>query len=174
MAAPERGRTRWELLLPILAVPVIVLGALVAGIALFAFTGDEDGGRTDGGRKDGGRTDGGRTGAAAGVPCAEALAFGAAERPPGATVRDCTVQRGIDTSYSAVLRMPRADVRGWLRATYPDAPRPRTGGGVCGALCLDVTRENGLPGTAGAHVVQVRVEHENAETALVRFSAFTM
>lgn len=159
MAAPERGRTRWELLLPIVAVPVIVLGALVAGIALWASSGEEHGART---------------GAAAGVPCAEALAFGAAERPRGATVRDCTVQRGIDTSYSAVLRMPREDVRGWLRATYPDAPEPRTGGGVCGALCLDVTRENGLPGTAGAHVVQVRVDDVNAETALVRFSAFTM
>ncbi|WP_369196675.1 hypothetical protein [Streptomyces djakartensis] len=159
MAAPERGRTRWELLLPIVAVPVIVLGALVTGIALWASSGEEHGARP---------------GAAAGVPCAEALAFGAAERPRGATVRDCTVQRGIDTSYSAVLRMPREDVRGWLRATYPDAPEPRTGGGVCGALCLDVTRENGLPGTAGAHVVQVRVDDVNAETALVRFSAFTM
>ncbi|MFB8245346.1 hypothetical protein ACFC5X_09895 [Streptomyces sp. NPDC055952] len=167
MAAPGRGRTRWELVLPIVAVPVIVLAALVAGIALWAVSGDGD---SDGGRD----RDGGRTGAAAEVPCAEALAFGAAARPDGAHVRDCTVQRGIDTSYSAVLRMPRDDVRGWLRATYPDAPEPRTGGGVCGALCLDVTRESGLPGTAGAHVVQVRVENENAETALVRFSAFTM
>ncbi|MEG8276509.1 hypothetical protein [Streptomyces sp. AHA2] len=160
MAAPERGPARWELVLPILAVPVIVLGALVAGIALWwASSGEEDGARG---------------GAAAGVPCAEALAFGAAQRPEGADVRDCTVRRGIDTSYSAVLRMPREDVRGWLRATYPDAPEPRTGGGPCGALCLDVTHDDGLPGTAGAHVVQVRVENENAETALVRFSAFTM
>jgi hypothetical protein len=37
-----------------------------------------------------------------------------------------------------------------------------------------VTHEDGLPGAAEAHVVQVRVEYENAETALVRFSAFTM
>ncbi|MEV5433895.1 hypothetical protein [Streptomyces sp. NPDC052701] len=158
MAAPGRGRTRRELIPPVLAVPVVVLGALVAGVALRASSGGEDDARTG----------------AAAVPCAEALAFGAAERPAGADARDCTVQRGIDTSYSAVLRMPREDVRGWLRTTYPDAPEPRTGGGVRGALRLEVTHENGLPGTAEAHVVQVRVENENAETALVRFSAFTM
>ncbi|MEU3935053.1 hypothetical protein AB0E85_23930 [Streptomyces sp. NPDC029044] len=158
MQAANRGHTRWGILLPILALPVVVLGVLIAGLFLWAWS-DEDGTRA---------------GAAATVPCAEALAFGAAERPATARVDNCTVQRGIDTAYAAVLRMPREDVRDWLRTTYPDAPGPRTGGGVCGALCLDVTHEDGLPGTAEAHVVQVRVEYENAETALVRFSAFTM
>ncbi|CAL9521634.1 hypothetical protein SUDANB2_03850 [Streptomyces sp. enrichment culture] len=159
MVEAERGRTRWGLVLPFVALPVLVLGFLVLGLFMWAWS-DENGDD--------------RSGAAAGVPCAEALAFGGAAPPGEAEVRDCTVQRGIDTAYSAVLRMPREDVRGWLRTTYPDAPEPRTGGGVCGALCLDVTHEEGLPGTAQAHVVQVRVEYENAETARVRFSAFTM
>ncbi|WP_033310116.1 hypothetical protein RFN58_23225 [Streptomyces iakyrus] len=158
MQAGGRGHTRWGIVLPFLALPVVVLGVLITGLFLWAWSDD----------------DGTRTGAAATVPCTEALAFGAAERPAPARAHDCTVQRGIDTSYAAVLRMPREDVRDWLRETYPNAPEPRTGGGACGALCLDVTHENGLPGTAEAHVVQVRVEYENTETALVRFSAFTM
>ncbi|MFI8090866.1 hypothetical protein ACIF9R_21515 [Streptomyces sp. NPDC086080] len=158
MREAGRGHTRWGLVLPFLAAPVVVLGLLVAGFTLWAYS-EED--------------DAARTGAAVAVPCSEALAFGAAERPEDSDVRDCSVQRGIDTAYTAVLRMPREDVGGWLRATYPDAPKPRSGG-TCGALCLDVTAETGLPGTAEAHVVQVRVAYENAETARVRFSAFTM
>ncbi|MFD5160314.1 hypothetical protein ACFWMJ_19930 [Streptomyces hawaiiensis] len=156
--AAERGHTRWGLILPFLAVPVLLLGFLVVGMFMWALNDEEDP----------------REGAAAKVPCAEALAFGGAERPAGAEPHDCTMQRGIDTAYEAVLRMPREDVGDWLRETYPDAPKPRTGGGSCGALCLDVTHENGLPGTAEAHVVQVRVEYVNAETARLRFSAFTM
>lgn len=159
MRAAERGHTRWGIVLAFLALPVTVLGVMVIGLFLWAWTDDDDATRSA---------------AAATVPCTEALAFGAAERPANVRVDDCTVQRGIDTSYAAVLRMPREDVRDWLRETYPNGPEARTGGGACGALCLDVTRENGLPGTAEAHVVQVRVEYENAETALVRFSAFTM
>ncbi|MFF7488676.1 hypothetical protein [Streptomyces luteogriseus] len=162
MQAADRGHTRWGIVLAFLALPVVVLGVLIIGLFLWAWTDDDE------------ARGGTRAGAAATVPCTEALAFGAAERPANARAHDCTVQRGIDTSYAAVLRMPREDVRGWLRETYPNAPKPRTGGGACGALCLDVTHENGLPGTAEAHVVQVRVEYENAETALVRFSAFTM
>lgn len=162
MRAADRGYTRWGLILPFLALPVVVLGVLIIGLFLWAWSADDK------------ARDGTRAGATATVPCTEALAFGAAERPANARARDCTVQRGIDTSYSAVLRMPREDVRDWLRETYPNGPEARTGGGACGALCLDVTHENGLPGTAEAHVVQVRVEYENAETALVRFSAFTM
>ncbi|MGX5213835.1 hypothetical protein ACWKT3_34955 [Streptomyces violaceus] len=159
MQAADRGHTWWGIVLPFLALPAVVLGVLIIGLFLWAWSDDEDATRA---------------GAAATVPCAEALAFGAAERPANARAHDCTVQRGIDTAYSAMLRMPREDVRDWLRATYPNAPKARTGGGSCEALCLDVTHENGLPGTAKAHVVQVRVEYENAETALVRFSAFTM
>ncbi|MET9759495.1 hypothetical protein ABZ016_10615 [Streptomyces sp. NPDC006372] len=157
MVTAARGRTRWGLVLAILGVPVLVLGGMVVGLFLWALSDGDDP----------------RAGGKATVPCAEALRFGAAERPADAQTGSCTVQQGIDTAYAAVLRMPREDVRGWLRETYPDAPEIRTGG-TCGALCLDVTHEDGLPGTAEAHVVQVRVEYENAETAVVRYSAFTM
>ncbi|MDG9712110.1 hypothetical protein [Streptomyces sp. DH10] len=157
MAEPGRGYTRWRLILPVLAVPVLVLGFLTAGLFVWALSDEGDP----------------RAGALKKVTCAEALAFGGASAPAHAQVGDCTMQHGIDTAYTAVLRMPREDVRGWLRETYPKAPEARSDAS-CGALCLDVSHEDGLPATAGAHVVQVRVEYVNAGTARVRFSAFTM
>ncbi|UUA07169.1 MULTISPECIES: hypothetical protein [Streptomyces] len=152
-----RGRTRWGVALPILALPVLVLGFLIIGLFTWALSDEDDP----------------RAGGPAKVSCAEALGFGGAQRPANARPDRCTMQHGIDIAYTAVLRMPREDVRGWLRETYPHAPEIRTGD-PCGALCLDVTHEDGLPASAEAHVVQVRVEYVNAETALVRFSAFTM
>ncbi|MEU0242916.1 hypothetical protein ABZ192_01070 [Streptomyces sp. NPDC006235] len=157
MAEPGRGHTRWRLILPVLAVPVLVLGFLIVGLFAWALSDEDDP----------------RAGAMQKVTCAEALAFGGASAPAHAHVGNCTLQQGIDTAYTAVLRMPREDVRDWLRETYPKAPEARSDAS-CGALCLDVSHEDGLPATAGAHVVQVRVEYENAETARVRFSAFTM
>jgi hypothetical protein len=157
VAEPGRGYTRWRLILPVLAVPVLVLGFLVVGLFVWALS-DEEAPRAGGLQK---------------VPCAEALAFGGASPPADAHVGKCTMQQGIDTAYAAVLSMPREDVRGWLRETYPNAPEARSDAS-CGALCLDVSHEDGLPAAAGAHVVQVRVEYVNAETARVRFSAFTM
>jgi hypothetical protein len=157
VAEPGRGYTRWRLILPVLAVPVLVLGFLVVGLFVWALSDEEDP----------------RAGGLQKVPCAEALAFGGASPPADAHVGKCTMQQGIDTAYAAVLSMPREDVRGWLRETYPNAPEARSDAS-CGALCLDVSHEDGLPAAAGAHVVQVRVENVNAETARVRFSAFTM
>lgn len=157
MAEPGRGYTRWRLILPVLAVPVLVLGFLITGLFVWALSDEGDP----------------RAGAVKKVTCAEALAFGGASLPAEAHIGNCTLQQGIDTAYAAVLRMPREDVRDWLRETYPNAPEARSDAS-CGALCLDVSHENGLPATAGAHVVQVRVEYENAETARVRFSAFTL
>jgi hypothetical protein len=157
VAVPDRGCTRWRLILPVLAVPVLVLGFLTVGLFVWALSGEGDP----------------RAGARTKVTCAEALAFGGASPPAHTHVGNCTVQQGIDTAYAAVLRMPREDVRDWLRETYPNAPAVRTDE-ACGAFCLDVSHEDGLPATAEAHVVQVRVDYENAETARVRFSAFTM
>ncbi|MFF7309698.1 hypothetical protein [Streptomyces sp. NPDC008137] len=156
MRAQDRGHTRWGLVLPFIAVPVLVLGFLIVGLFTWALTDRDDP----------------RAGGPAKAACAEVLLFGGARMPANTQADQCAVQRGIDTAYTAVLRMPREDVRGWLSETYPDAPRVRTDGS-CGALCLDVTHEDGLPGTAEAHVVQVRVDYEDAETASVRFSAFT-
>ncbi|WDV53329.1 hypothetical protein PV963_24680 [Streptomyces coeruleorubidus] len=145
------------MILPVLAVPVLVLGFLIAALFIWALSDEGDP----------------RAGALKKVTCAEALAFGGASSPAHAHVGNCTMQQGIDTAYAAVLRMPREDVRDWLHETYPNAPQARSDAS-CGALCLDVSHEDGLPATAEAHVVQVRVEYENAETARVRFSAFTM
>ncbi|MFH8896534.1 hypothetical protein ACH4HG_09015 [Streptomyces coeruleorubidus] len=168
MAEPGRGYTRWRLILPVMAVPVLVLGFLTAGFFVWALS--EEGDPRAGALSGEGDP---RSGALKKVTCAEALAFGGASAPAHAQVGNCTMQQGIDTAYTAVLRMPREDVRGWLRETYPKAPEARSGAS-CGALCLDVSHEDGLPATAGAHVVQVRVEYVNAETARMRFSAFTM
>ncbi|MFI7016774.1 hypothetical protein [Streptomyces sp. NPDC050164] len=145
------------MILTVLAVPVLVLGFLIAALFIWALSDEGDP----------------RAGALKKVTCAEALAFGGASPPAHAHVGNCTMQQGIDTAYAAVLRMPREDVRDWLRETYPNAPQARSDAS-CGAVCLDVSHEDGLPATAEAHVVQVRVEYENAETARVRFSAFTM
>nr|WP_202458333.1 hypothetical protein [Streptomyces sp. SID5464] len=140
-----------------MAVPVLVLGFLIAGLFVRALPDEGDP----------------REGALRKVPRGQAPASGGASPPAHAHVGTCTLQQGIDAAYTAVQRMPREDVRGWLRETYPNAPEARSDGS-CGALCLDVSHEDGPPAAAGAHVVQVRGEYENAETARVRFSAFTM
>ncbi|MGW0500094.1 hypothetical protein ACWD0Z_33075, partial [Streptomyces sp. NPDC003007] len=63
MRAADRGHTRWGIVLPFLALPVVVLGVLIVGLFVWAHSDD----------------DGTRAGAAAAVPCTEALAaFGAA------------------------------------------------------------------------------------------------
>ncbi|MEU2302648.1 hypothetical protein [Streptomyces antibioticus] len=109
------------------------------------------------------------------VSCAEALAFGGARLPAGARDAECSVQSAMDTLYQADFRMPREDVWTWVADTYPDAPEPGGPGtlaclkGVDHCFQLDV---NGRPGT-DAYYVDLAVTYVNAETARVRFSAFT-
>ncbi|MET9134555.1 hypothetical protein [Streptomyces antibioticus] len=109
------------------------------------------------------------------VSCAEALAFGGAELPDGAEGAKCRMQSAMDALYEADFRMPRGDVWAWVAATYPDAPEPGGPGtlacpkGVDHCFQLDV---NGRPGT-DAYYVDLAVTYVNAETARVRFSAFT-
>ncbi|WP_051113528.1 hypothetical protein [Streptomyces davaonensis] len=110
------------------------------------------------------------------VPCVDVLHFGGAELPDGAEmVGECEEQGFQDLYYSARFRMPRADVEEWLALTYPFAPLPETDG--CGVhdadLCLTAEDPAGHP-DAGAQVVRVSVEYEDAATALVRFSAHTL
>lgn len=155
-----RGHTRWGVFAAVAAVPLLIVTTLVVGlVAAFVLTDDEEVGRHVPEKAD----------------CARALAFGGAALPEGARAESCTVSRGIDTGYTAVFRMPRADVSGWLAGTYPDAPAP---GSVCADadadLCLDLGPSDALPAPVGAHAVRVAVEHEDARTARVRFSAFTM
>ncbi|MGF0171249.1 hypothetical protein ACQF36_12250 [Streptomyces sp. Marseille-Q5077] len=157
-AQERRGRTRWSMFAAIVALPGLVLAGLMALVVMWVVADDPT-----------------RSGPDT-VACPDALHFGGAELPDGAeVVGSCTTQGFQDIHYSATFRMPRADVSGWLKETYPDAPAPGTEfcGGVDVDLCLDLDAPGGHP-DAGAHAVQVRVEYEDADTALVRFAAFTM
>lgn len=155
------GRTRWGVVAAILALPVLLVTGLLVLIGVWALSDDGEG---DG--------DGTRLREA---PCAEALAFGGGALPSGARDARCTVQSWLDTNYQAGFRMPRADVSAWLKDSWPDAPEPGAPGTrACGhgpqyCFQLDVT---GHPGVS-AHYVNVSVTYENAETARVRYSAFT-
>ncbi|MFJ7075586.1 hypothetical protein [Streptomyces sp. NPDC098781] len=155
----SRGRTRWGLVASITAVPALALAGILTLVAVWVMADDSPG----------------RSGPEK-VPCAEALRFGGAALPDGARlVGACEVQGFQDIHYRATFRMPRADVQDWLTATYPDAPAPRNRpcGGANADLCLDVNLAGTEP-KADAHAVQVGVEYEDADTALVRFAAFTM
>ncbi|MCF2129732.1 hypothetical protein L1I79_25370 [Strepomyces sp. STD 3.1] len=152
----------------VVAVPALILLPFLIAFVGFVFSESDD--RGGGGRDEGGRT-------SEQVPCSEALAFGGAAlpadaRPTGA----CTVQGFQDIHYSAAFRMPCTGVQDWLIHTYPDAPEPGTEScvGAEADLCLDLVHEQGLPAGVDAHAVRVRVVHEDAGTALVRFTAFTM
>ncbi|MGW0875754.1 hypothetical protein ACWD3Z_35495 [Streptomyces sp. NPDC002740] len=154
-----KGRTRWGLVAAVLALPILLVVGLLVLVGLWLLTDDEE---VDGTRLQK-------------VPCAEALAFGGAELPAGAQDAECTVQSWLDTNYQAEFRMPRAGFDTWLKDTYPQAPGP---GGPGTQACahgsdycfqLDVT---GRPGTA-AYYVDMSVTYVNAETARVRYSAFT-
>ncbi|MGW2614692.1 hypothetical protein [Streptomyces sp. NPDC001500] len=158
-AAGARGRTRWGVVAAILALPVLLVAGLLVltAVRVLSDDGDADGTRLRN------------------VECAEALAFGGAGLPAGVRDARCTVQSWLDTNYQADFRMPRAGVDAWLKDAYPEAPGP---GGPGTLACshgydycfqLDVT---GRPG-AGAHYVGVNVRYVDAETARVRYSAFT-
>ncbi|MBG0853634.1 hypothetical protein I2W78_17720 [Streptomyces spinoverrucosus] len=154
-----RGRTRWGIFAAVAALPGLIVVLLVGAMLAFVLTDDEEIGRY----------------AAENADCAEALGFGGAALPAGVEAESCTVAHGIDTAYTAVFRMPRADFRAWLADTYPDAPAPRTECADADAeLCVDLgVYTGGLPKGVEAHGVHMDVDHEGTETAQVRFSAFT-
>ena len=87
-----------------------------------------------------------------------------------------TVQAWMDTDYEATFRMPRAGVRDWLTGTYPKGPAPGTELCAEGAdLCLNLnTDEYEPPAGVDANAVVVNVTYEGPDTALVKFSAFTV
>ncbi|GAA2581232.1 hypothetical protein [Streptomyces lienomycini] len=158
---PTRGRTRWWLFAGLVSLATLVLLPVLVVLVGVLLSESDD--RADGREPDQ-------------VPCSEALGFGGAALPDGARpVGACTHQAFLDTHYGAAFRMPRTGVREWLAHTYPEAPAPA--GTYCpdGAdLCLDLSYGQGLPDGVEAHVVQVRVVHEDAGTALVRFASFTL
>ncbi|WP_367321771.1 hypothetical protein [Streptomyces sp. HUAS ZL42] len=152
------GRTRWGVVAAILALPALGVIGFAVLIAAWIFSDDPFGAEPKP------------------VPCAEALHYGGAALPAGAQTVGCTEQGFQDTEYSATFRMPRADVGSWLSGTYPDAPAPGTA--YCADedadLCLALDATKGLPDGVSADAVRMSVVYEDADTALVRFSAFTM
>ncbi|GGJ49842.1 hypothetical protein [Streptomyces brasiliensis] len=157
-ARAGRGRTRWGVFAVVMALPTLLVAG-VAAVAIWFMTSDYPlGGEPED------------------VPCAEALDFGGAKLPKGAYDGQCTVQTWLDTDYHAAFRMPRADVRKWLADTYPEAPEPGTD--LCDTdadLCLNLNTQYATPPDgAGADAVTVNVTYEDAGTAVVFFSAFTV
>jgi hypothetical protein len=110
--------------------------------------------------------------------CAEALRFGGAVLPDGARfVGTCPEQGRQDIEHDASFRMPRAGVRDRPAHTYPDAPAPDTEsctGDTDLCLALDFTADPPSGTHPPADVVRTGVVFEDAGTALVRFSAFTL
>ncbi|WP_225838695.1 hypothetical protein [Streptomyces sp. NK08204] len=153
-----RGRTRWGLVAAVLALPGLLLAWMVVLVVKSALSDYPLGGAPEK------------------VSCAEALSFGGARLPTGAYDTHCTVQAWQDTDYEAGFRMPRADVRGWLKATYLQGPAPGTD--LCdeGAdLCLNLNSDaHPPPDGVDANAVVVNVTYESAGTARVSFSAFTV
>ncbi|MFF0963700.1 hypothetical protein ACWDQO_04010 [Streptomyces sp. NPDC003703] len=126
-AAAGRGGARGRLWWPLAAVLAAPVAAALAALGVLAAAAAGEARDEPGGPRQ--------------ADCAEALAFGGARLPAGAHDARCTVRTWLDTEYEAVFRMPRRDVRGWLRATYPDAPESGT------ASC--VPDSAGSPGSAG-------------------------
>ncbi|MEU6619467.1 hypothetical protein ABZ926_01560 [Streptomyces litmocidini] len=96
------------------------------------------------------------------VDCAEMMTFARGSLPASAGDARCTAAHWQDTRATAEFRMPRAEVAGWLEATYP------TGEPAFGCeqdRCVDVSYDETL-------YVHVRVTYEDGVTALVRVEAF--
>ncbi|MDQ0762590.1 hypothetical protein [Streptomyces canus] len=147
------GRTRWGVFIAILAVPTLVVAALIALLVAWLFTDDSV---DPGVRK---------------VSCAEALDFGGARLPAGARDPGCHVEAGPEPRFEASFRMRTDEVGAWLAATYPDEPALRTK--QCGSRWIDACLNVGP--VAGQHAaVQVEVVHDGPHWSDVRFVAFTL
>jgi hypothetical protein len=153
---PEQGgpgRTRWGILLAILAVPTLVVAALIALLVAWLFTDDSV------------ASDVKKT------SCAEALAFGGTELPAGARDAWCEIQAGPEPRYDARFRMPRAEIDAWVAAGFPQGPGLRT------TQCADAQADaclNAGPVAGERASVQIDITHESGKWSEVRFVAFTL
>ncbi|MEU9172027.1 hypothetical protein AB0D34_30245 [Streptomyces sp. NPDC048420] len=148
----EPGRTRWGVFLAILAVPTLVVAALLALLIAWLFTDDS---------------------VAADVKktsCAEALAFGGAKLPAGARDTWCGLQAGPEPRYEARFRMPRAEIDAWVAAGFPQGPKLRTT--QCGEAQVDACLNAG-PVAGERAFVQIEITHDSRKWSEVRFVAFT-
>ncbi|MET7733852.1 hypothetical protein ABZT02_21140 [Streptomyces sp. NPDC005402] len=147
------GRTRWGVFLVILAVPTLVVAALIALLVAWLFTDDSV------------ASDVKKT------SCAEALAYGGAKLPEGARDAGCYLDAGPEPRFEASFRMRTNKVGAWLAATYPDEPALRTK--QCASRSIDACLNVGP--VAGQHAsVQVEVVHDGPNWSDVRFVAFTL
>ncbi|MEU0412042.1 hypothetical protein ABZ307_30060 [Streptomyces griseorubiginosus] len=147
------GRTRWGIFLAILAVPTLVVAALLALLIAWLFTDDS---------------------VAADVKqtsCAEALAFGGTKLPEGAKDAWCGLEAGPEARYTARFRMPRAEIDAWVAAGFPQGPKLRTT--QCGDAQVDACLNAG-PVAGERASVQIDITHDSRRWSEVRFEAFTL
>ncbi|MFE3851780.1 hypothetical protein ACFXPN_11610 [Streptomyces griseorubiginosus] len=148
-----RGRTRWGIFLSILAVPTLVVAALLALLIAWLFTDDS---------------------VAADVKktsCAQALAFGGMQMPEGANDAWCGLEAGSKPRYTARFRMPRAEIDAWVAAGFPLGPKLRTT--QCGDAQIDACLDAG-PVAGERASVQIEITHDSRNWSEVRFVAFTL
>ncbi|MFF4059357.1 hypothetical protein ACFYZ8_21810 [Streptomyces sp. NPDC001668] len=145
------GRTRWGVFLAILAVPTLVVAALVALVVAWFFTDDSvapDVKETS---------------------CAEALAFGGAKLPAGTRDTWCGLQAGPEPRYEARFLMPRGEIDAWVAAGFPQGPKLRTT--QCGDAQVDACL-NADPVAGERAFVQIEITHDSRNWSEVRFEAF--
>jgi len=148
------GRTRWGVMAAILVVPALVVAGLLALLVAWLFTDDS----VDTGIQK--------------APCAQVLAYGGAKLPTGAYDGSCRRWSGPKFRYEATFRMPRAGVRDWLTATFPDGPQPRSR--QCGSETIDLCLTVGageVPSRDSA--TQVEITYDGPKWAQVRFLGYT-
>ncbi|MFF0014679.1 hypothetical protein [Streptomyces sp. NPDC005374] len=147
------GRTRWGVFLAILAVPTLVVAAVIALLVAWLFTDDSV------------ASDVKKT------SCAEALAFGGAKMPTGARDAWCGLEAGPESRYTARFRMPRAEIDAWVAAGFPQGPELRTT--QCGDAQVDACLTAGPVANERASV-QIDITHDSRTWSEVRFVAFTL
>ena len=148
----EKGRTRWGVFLAILAVPTLVVAALIALLVAWFFTDDsvDTGLRT--------------------VPCAEAFAYGGAKPPTGTRDLGCVLEAGQDPRYEARFLMRSAEVSAWVAASYPDGPGLRNV--QCDGADVYACMNRG-PVAGQSASVQLEITYDGPKWSEVRFEAFT-
>ncbi|MET8080465.1 hypothetical protein [Streptomyces sp. NPDC005303] len=147
------GGTRWGVFLAILAVPTLVVAALIALLVAWLFTDDSV------------ASDVKKT------SCAEALAFGGAKLPEGAHDAWCGLDAGPEPRYTARFRMPRDEIDAWVAASFPQGPELRTT--QCGDAQVDACLSAG-PVAGERASVQIDITHDSRKWSEVRFVAFTL
>ncbi|MFJ9005224.1 hypothetical protein [Streptomyces canus] len=147
------GRTRWGVFTAILAVPTLVVAALIALLVAWLFTDDSV---DTGVRK---------------VSCAEAFAYGGAKPPTGARDLTCVLEAAQDPRYEARFRLRSAEVSAWVAASYPDGPGLRNV--QCDGADIYACMNQG-PVAGRSASVQLEVTHDGPNWSELRFVAFTL